>query len=303
MLTVRASSSHRSERGPETQHQRHHQDRHRGGTPSQMVGPRPERPSLGRSGRRAIAVSEAPASPAGALDRKAMVAVDRVARPGAGSPIAGPGRNHIHGPHGTHARTPGGFPAPGRISVAMTSLAVTCPHATMPVAEPVSLVAVYRQYGRGERRGVVRGGTAVTMLISWIVGLSVPERLAGGGVALGAGAAGLWPAARPAPDHPRRPRPGRSQGSDRERPRRAGRSRRDHRRDRRLLPPHQPLGHQRLPLRQHRLRPADGGGGRRHHPALPGRVDDPQLDLRHVDHDAPARTSSSATARRSPRRW
>ncbi len=61
--------------------------------------------------------------------------------------------------------------------------------------------------------------------------------------------------------------------------------RRDHRRDRRLLPAHQPLGHQRLPLRQRRLRPADGGGGRRQHPALPGPVDDPQLDLRHLDHD------------------
>ena len=55
-----------------------------------------------------------------------------------------------------------------------------------------------------------------------------------------------------------------------------------------FYPAHQPLGHQRLHLRQHRLRPPDGDGSRRSHPAVPGPVDDPQLDLRRVDHDAPA---------------
>ena len=47
-----------------------------------------------------------------------------------------------------------------------------------------------------------------------------------------------------------------------------------------FFPRLQPLGHQRLPLRQHRLRPADGGGRRRHGPALPGQVPDQQRRLR-----------------------
>ncbi len=56
------------------------------------------------------------------------------------------------------------------------------------------------------------------------------------------------------------------------------------RRDRRLLPAQQPLGHQRVQLRQRHLRPAVRRRRRREHPALPVPVGHPQFDVRHVDH-------------------
>ena len=59
------------------------------------------------------------------------------------------------------------------------------------------------------------------------------------------------------------------------------------RRDRRLLPGRQPLGHQRVHLRELPLRPADGHRRRRDGPAVPVPVVHPQRRLRHLDDDAP----------------
>ena len=61
-----------------------------------------------------------------------------------------------------------------------------------------------------------------------------------------------------------------------------------------FYPPQQPLGHQRLHLRQCHLRPPGGHRRRRHHPAVPGQSS-PPTHLRHLDHDPAARTSSSTT--------
>ena len=60
-------------------------------------------------------------------------------------------------------------------------------------------------------------------------------------------------------------------------------------RDRRLLPAAQPLGPERFPVRQQRVRPVDGGGRRRDGQALP--VPDPhaQRGHGHLDHDPPPR--------------